>query len=68
MGLVRLGTTNAIALVRAIFSGDLGLMPSSVAIEITLLRVLSDTPGFPFSAYDTDAVEIPNLRAISEAE
>jgi hypothetical protein len=41
--------------------------PSSAAAASTLLRVSGLTPGFPFSAMDTAAAEMPSMPARSLA-
>src|SRR4051794_27271268 len=43
----------------------LGLNPISAAIARIRCRVASDTPGWPFSAYDTAPLETPARRATS---
>src|SRR5687768_9348139 len=43
----------------------LGLKPISCAMATMRCRVASDTPGCPFSAYDTAPLDTPALRAMS---
>src|SRR3954452_21941486 len=42
-----------------------GLKPISSAIAMMRCRVASDTPGCPFSAYDTAPLDTPARRAMS---
>ena len=46
-------------------AAELAWNPSSSASSRTLRRVSELTPGRPFNAYETEALEIASLRAMS---
>src|SRR5204863_408428 len=46
-------------------AATLGRQPISLAMSRMRLRVLADTPGRPFNAYDTAPIETPARAAIS---